>query len=100
MESIAETMASNWTGSQRTAEIVRQQILERFGPEAAEQYDPASGNTLTYREALKRGYRVRRGEKSLKSLTFIEAYESNGQKKKIPKTCHLFFLPLQCDRIN
>lgn len=98
MDSVGEVLATNWTGSQKTANLVREQILERFGPEAAELYDPSS-NALTYREALKRGYKVKKGEKSLKSITFIET-EEDGQSRRIPKTLHLFFLPLQCEKIN
>jgi hypothetical protein len=98
MESIAETMSSNWTGSQKTAEMIRNQIMERFGPEAAKLYDPTT-NALTFREASKRGYRVKKGETSLKSITFIEADGLNGQKKKFYKTVHLFFLPFQCEKV-
>ena len=98
MEAIGELIAaSNWTGSQKTAEMIRNQIRERFGSEAAKLYDPTS-NALTFREASKRGYRVKKGETSLKSITFIEK-EENGGIKKIPKTVHLFFLPLQCEKV-
>ncbi len=99
MESVSEVLATNWSGSQRTAEMVRCQIKDRFGSEAAAQYDPAS-NALTFREATKRGYKVKKGERSLKSIVFIEKNEPNGQLRKIPRTCHLFFLPYQCEKIN
>ncbi len=99
MESIGEVLATNWSGSQKTAQLVRQQILERFGPEAAEQYKPES-NTMTYREALKRGYKVIKGQRSLKSITFVEKEESNGATIRIPRTVHLFFVPLQCEKVN
>lgn len=98
MDSVGEVLATNWSGSQKTANLVREQILERFGPEAAKLYDPTT-NALTFREASKRGYRVKKGEISLKSITFIEK-EEGGEIKKIPRTVHLFFLPMQCERIS
>ena len=98
MESIGELIASNWTGSQKTAELVRSQIRERFGQEAATLYDPAS-NALTFKEAAKRGYRVKRGETSLKSFTLIDKLEPSGQTVKVVRPVNLFFLPMQCEKV-
>jgi hypothetical protein len=98
MESVGEILSNGWTGSARTYELVKSQIIDRFGLEAGDIYNPQE-NALTFREASRRGYRVKKGEKSLKSITFIEKDQPDGQKKRIPKTVHLFFLPVQCEKI-
>ena len=53
-------MTSEWKGSLGTASNVARQIAERYGPEAAAQYDPTV-NCFTYRGWKERGYQVKRG---------------------------------------
>ena len=86
---------SVWKGSAYTAQNVAMQIKSRFGEEAVKEYDPRL-NCFTFRRWQEEGYRVKKGEKSLRSLTFIpiEKKDARGQLKvvKIPRTVHLFFI--------
>ena len=82
---------SQWKGSIATMSMVANQILERFGQEAVEKYDPQK-NCFTYRAWQERGYQVKKGEKSLKSITFIEEKDSVGNViRKHPRNVNLFF---------
>ncbi|MFA6446706.1 MAG: hypothetical protein WCW31_00420 [Patescibacteria group bacterium] len=84
-------MPSSWRGSEKTAQLVRSEIAERFGSEAASLYDP-SLNARTFRGWLKVGYRVKAGEKSLRSMTMVEKKDSQGNiVRKYPKQVCLFF---------
>lgn len=85
---------SEWTGAVWTAVNVAEQIYQRWGAQAVKEYDPTS-NCFTLRRWNQMGYRVRRGEKSLHSYTFIRATEKNQDGKEVitaqyPKTVHLF----------
>jgi len=58
---------------------------------ALEEYDPLH-NCLTFRQWLKAGYVVRRGEKAIKSVTIVEKKDEKGEViKKYPKSVFLFF---------
>lgn len=82
---------SNYKGSEITASLVRKQIEARFGALAGEEYDPKF-NCFTLPEWRKRGYRVKKGEKSIKSYTYIELKDEEGTiKDSIRRTVHLFF---------
>jgi len=82
---------SGYRGSEKTAEMVRKQIEERFGSKAADDYDPAL-NARTFSNWLKVGYRVKQGEKALTSVTVIEKKDAKGNIiKKYPKKVCLFF---------
>lgn len=86
---------SFWKGSQRTAALVRQAIAERWGEEAAGRYDPRK-NCFTFAGWKKLGYHVKKGEKSIPSITFIRKKvenEETGEERwtSYPRTVHLFF---------
>lgn len=82
---------SNWKGSMTTRQKVEAQILERYGAEAATSYDPLR-NCLPFRLWLKKGFVVKKGEKALKSITFIEKKDAQGNViGKYPKKVFLFF---------
>lgn len=83
---------SNWSGSTTTSELVRKQITTRWGEDEAKKYDPES-NCLTYKNWLKYGYKVKRGEKAIKSFIVIE--EQDKEKKMIsrhPVNINLFYV--------
>lgn len=83
---------SNYKGSTATAEIVKKQIAERWGKEEAEHYDPFT-NALTFKRWSELGYKILKGEKSLRSKTFVEKKDQEGNTlKKYPKTVHLFYI--------
>ncbi|MDO8490243.1 MAG: ArdC-like ssDNA-binding domain-containing protein [bacterium] len=80
-----------YKGSQKTYEDVKGQILERYGEEAAERYDPYM-LCRTFRQWLKIGYRVKKGEKALTSTTIVEKRDEKGEViRKYPKKISLFY---------
>lgn len=89
---------SNYKGSQKTFDLVAKQIKERFGAGEEKKYDPYS-NCLSFKCWLKQGYRVRRGEKALKSVTIIEKKDAAGVITKYPKTVNLFYY-LQVEKVR
>jgi len=82
---------TNYRGSAITKKMVTEQIALRFGQEAAQNYNPYV-NCMPYKKWLAAGYRVRRGEKALKSITYVEVKNESGEViKKYPKTVNLFY---------
>jgi hypothetical protein len=91
MENIQDIMAipSPYRGSEQTAAKVKEEIGRRW-PELASSYDPKF-TTRTYREWSKIGYRVKQGEKAIKSITIIEVKDDKGKVvKTYPKVINLF----------
>lgn len=85
-------IVSNWTGSATTADLVRRQIIARWGEAEANNYDPKS-NCLTFNSWLKAGFKVRKGEKAIKSFIVVE--EKDKESKvicKYPKQINLFYI--------
>ncbi|MEI6296387.1 MAG: hypothetical protein WCO84_01915 [bacterium] len=88
-----DKVKTNYRGSEITRELIFQQISERYGAESAKQYDPYS-NCRTFRDWRSLGYVVKKGEKSLRSITIVEKKNDQGVViKKYPKTIHLFYYP-------
>jgi len=91
--------AAHWRGSEKTAAAVREEIATRWGAEEAEQYDPMK-NCFTLQTWNTLGYRVKKGEKAIRSITYVEAKdqeetdETDGQEQDVrtyPKTVYLFY---------
>ncbi|HBV01728.1 MAG TPA: hypothetical protein DEF00_05120 [Candidatus Taylorbacteria bacterium] len=88
---INDASVSAYTGSPTTRESVRAQIVERFGKKAAMEYDPYT-NCFTFAKWSSMGYRIKPGEKALRSVTYIEMKDEKGEViKKIPRTVYLFY---------
>lgn len=86
----ADTPKTPYKGSEKTYADVKEQIRERYGEEEAERYDPYM-LCRTFRQWLKIGYRVRKGEKALTSTTFVEKRNEKGELvKRYPKKINLF----------
>lgn len=83
-----DELTSVWQGSAATMANVLNQIVERFGEQAGSIYDP-SKNCFTYNRWLKEGYQVMKGQKALKSITWVK---SKDGETKYPKTVNLFFI--------
>ncbi len=82
---------SNYTGAKESYEKVRQQIVDIWGEEEGKIYDPMS-NCLTYNKWLANGYKVRKGEKSLRSMVLIEKKDPSGRViGKYPRQVCLFY---------
>jgi len=93
MENLSQIMAvpSSYRGSEKTAAKVKEEIARRW-PKLADSYDPRF-TTRTFRQWAKIGYRVKQGEKAIKSITVIEQTDSKGRViKKYPKVVNLFHL--------
>lgn len=95
---------AHWKGSLRTASMVAEQIANRWGIEAVQKYDPET-NCFTYKTWQAMGFQVKRGEKALKSVTFVEANEKNketdektGNTFKYARNVALFYY-LQVEKI-
>jgi hypothetical protein len=84
METIKDPV-SVWKGSTRTAGMIAHEIAARWGEEEVKKYDPDL-NCFTFRGWQERGYRVKKGEKALRSFTFIPGLEET--KKEDGTTKH------------
>ena len=83
---------SNWTGSAETYNIVLRQIINRWSKTEARRYDPKV-NCFTFGQWLVRGYRVRKGQKALKSYTFVEIKDKDGEVyRKFNREISLFYI--------
>ena len=87
---------SVWKGSLTTASIVMSEIASRWGEKEAENYDPRK-NCFTLPTWNKLGYRVKKGEKAIKSITFIKEFEDEDddlsvEGKTYPKNVYLFYI--------
>lgn len=90
---------STYRGSRETYRRVAAQIAERWGDEEAVKYDPYS-NVLTFKAWIDAGYKVKRGEKALKSTTLVEKTDEDGNViAKYPRTVNLFYIK-QVEPIN
>ena len=97
MQSIKEIMAgpsiSGFTGSQTTRDLVSSEIARRWGPAEVKRYDPEKNTCLTFRKWLSLGFVPRKGEKCIRSLTFVEQKDAQGKViKKIPRPVFLFYV--------
>jgi antirestriction protein ArdC len=93
---------AHWRGSEKTADAVRQEIARRWGEEEAKQHDPLT-NCFTIQTWNKLGYRVKKGEKAIRSITYVEATdqaettnenedeEDEQNVRTYPKTVYLFY---------
>jgi hypothetical protein len=62
---------AHWRGSARTADAVREEIARRWGDDEAAKYDPLT-NCFTIQTWNQLGYRVKKGEKAIRSITYVE----------------------------
>lgn len=89
MEHIAKAI-TNWTGSSKTEELVREQVRERWGEEEAENFNPRF-SARPLRQWSKIGFKVKAGSKALRSFVLIEKKDEKGKVTgKIFKTVFLF----------
>ena len=92
---------AQWKGSTKTAAAVRDEIARRWGEEEAKEYNPLQNcfplptwNTL--------GYRVKKGEKAIRSITYVAVNpdgigvkdqdgEEEQEVRRYPKPVYLFY---------
>ncbi len=86
-----------WQGSINTADHVRKVIAKRYGEEEAAKYNPLA-NCFTFKTWKAKGYFVKKGEKAIRSITFIEEKDPKAKESekaeviKYPKTVYLFYI--------
>jgi len=101
MQAIKEIMAipTAYRGSENTAKMVREEIRKRYGDQAAKEYNPFF-TTRTYRDWSRINYRVKPGEKAIKSIVVLEEKDDLGNViRTYPKIISLFHL-LQVERLK
>ena len=91
---------AHWRGSEKTADAVREEIARRWGDTEAAKYDPLT-NCFTIRTWNALGYRVKKGEKAIRSMTYVEgtdqtenAADEDDEEPAVrtyPKTVYLFY---------
>lgn len=90
MQSLKDSVSSPYRGSESTYEAVKAQILARWGEDAAEEFDPYT-DAMPFSSWLAQGYAVKKGQKALKSITFVEVKDENDKViRKIRRTVNLF----------
>ena len=82
---------SQWKGSTRTAAMVAHEIAARWGADEVKNYDP-QGNCFTLKRWNQEGYRVRKGEKAIRSVTWIHEDDETETGRSYPKTVCLFYI--------
>ncbi len=92
---------AHWRGSDKTADMVRKQITDRWGEAEAKKYDPKT-NCFTFQTWWAMGYVVKKGEKALRSYTVLEenVTDEDGREQVIEKhmkNVYLFYY-LQVER--
>jgi hypothetical protein len=89
MQSIKEVV-SPWRGSEQTADAVREQIRQRWGDEVADEFD-ATHDAMPLVSWAAYGYKVRKGSKALKSVTYVDVKDDEGKvERKIRRSINLF----------
>lgn len=91
MKSIQEVLTSPWRGSERSAEMVREQVRERFGDEVADDFNPAT-DALPFTSLVAQGFVPRKHSRALKSIVIIEVKDKTTGEviKKIRRVVNLF----------
>ncbi len=85
-----DSIISNWKGSLKTRDMVEEQVRSIYGDSAAKKYSPLK--TFTFRKWGELGYRPKKGSKSLRSVTYVESKNAEGETiSKHMKSINLFF---------
>lgn len=81
---------STYRGSFKTKEAVALQIQERWGMKEAKNFDPYH-DVMTATAWFAAGFKIKKGEKALKSVTFIESEDADGHvTQKVRRVVNLF----------
>lgn len=89
MKSVSE-IVSPYKGSEQTYEMVKQQVEARWGEDVAEEFDPHT-DAMPFSSWASYGYRVRKGERALKSVTYVEVKNDRGEvERKVRRGVALF----------
>ncbi len=90
MKSVKEILSSPYRGSEKTYEMVKEQIAERWGEDCAEEFDPHT-DAMPFSSWLAQGFAVKKNSKALKSVTYIEVLNDKGEvERKVRRVVNLF----------
>ncbi len=90
MKKVQEILKSPWRGSEKTFEMVQEQLRQKYGDDVADNFD-ATRDAMPFVSWAGYGYHVRKGERALKSITFVEVKNDKGEvEKKIRRVVNLF----------
>ncbi len=96
---IEDGPVTEYKNSQETLALVSEQIKARWGESELKNYDPFH-NARTFQSWLKLGFRVRKGEKALRSITYVQTTDADGNIiKKYRRPVYLFYVR-QVERIG
>ena len=81
-----------YKGSEKTKAMVEEQIVERYGKAELKNMD-CEHNLRTFNSWMKCGFRVRKGEKALKSYTFLQETKEGSLvlRKYYRRPVYLFY---------
>jgi hypothetical protein len=86
-----DSITSNYQGSEKTKEMVEEQIRKIYGNSEVKNYNPYK-NALTFASWVRLGYRPKKGSKALKSITYVEKKDAQGNViEKYPRKINLFY---------
>jgi hypothetical protein len=99
IKEVLEAVATNtYKGSLLTSALVAEEIKNRYGEKELENFDPYR-TVRTYKSWMEIGYRVKRGEKAIKSFTFLKQLDANGSVVRCYKKTVCLFYYLQVTKI-
>lgn len=85
-----DSIISSYQGSEKTRELVKDQVCKIWGKDEAKLFSPYK--TFTFASWLRLGYRPKKGSKALKSITYIERKDAEGHViSKYPRAINLFY---------
>lgn len=86
-----DSFISTYQGSEATKSMVEEQIRKIYGESEVKNYNPYK-NALTFTAWLRLGYRPKKGSKALKSITYVEKKDNQGNIiGRYPRKINLFY---------
>lgn len=80
---------SPYKGSAITAQIVKNAVREKYGEEVANSWNP--NLTRTFNNWKNNGYRIRQGERAIRSFTMVRSKDGDGGLERVfKKPVYLF----------
>lgn len=90
-EILAGPKVSNYHGSEKTRDMVASQVEAIWGKSELKNYNPEK-SALPFSVWVNLGYRPKKGSKALKSITYIERKDAQGNIiKRYPRKVNLFY---------
>lgn len=91
LKEFVESPVSAYTGSEETRSMVEEQVMAKYGKSELKNLD-CYHNMRTFNSWLKLGFKVRKGEKAFKSITYVETKDQLGNViKKYRRPVFLFY---------